>query len=41
MERMFANDLRQSKEYTLQEFKNRSRWERTTEWLMLPFSSQL
>ncbi len=41
MERMFENDLRRSKEYTLAEFKNRSLWERTTEWLMLPFRSQL
>jgi cardiolipin synthase len=41
MEQMFENDLRQSKEYTLVEFKNRSLWERTTEWLMLPFRSQL
>ena len=33
--------LQQSREYTLQEFMNRSWWERTTEWLMLPFRSQL
>jgi len=25
----------------LQEFKSRSWWERTSEWLMLPFRSQL
>lgn len=41
MEAAFEKDLRQSREYTLQEFKNRSWWERTTEWLMLPFRSQL
>jgi cardiolipin synthase len=41
METVFEKDLGQSKEYTLQEFKKRSLWERTTEWLMLPFRSQL
>lgn len=41
MEVIFEKDLQQSREYTLQEFKNRSWWERTTEWLMLPFRSQL
>ena len=41
MERVFENDRGQSKEYTLEEFQKRSLWERTTEWLMLPFRSQL
>lgn len=41
METVFEKDLREAREYTLQEFKNRSWWERTTEWLMLPFRSQL
>jgi cardiolipin synthase len=41
MEEIFEKDLQQSREYTLQEFKNRSWWERTSEWLMLPFRSQL
>ena len=41
MEAMFESDLRHSTEYTLEQFKNRSLWERTTEWLMLPFRSQL
>ena len=41
MEVMFEQDLRQSKEYTLQQFQQRSLWERTAEWLMLPFRSQL
>ncbi len=41
MENVFEKDLREAREYTLQDFKNRSWWERTTEWLMLPFRSQL
>lgn len=41
MESIYESDLARSKEYTLQNFQNRSLWERTTEWLMLPFRSQL
>jgi cardiolipin synthase A/B len=41
LENIFEHDLQKSREYTLQEFKDRSWWERTTEWLMLPFRSQL
>lgn len=41
MEAVFEKDLRAAREYTLQDFNNRSLWERTTEWLMLPFRSQL
>jgi cardiolipin synthase len=41
MEEMFEKDLRQSKDYTLQQFRDRSLWERITEELMLPFRSQL
>jgi cardiolipin synthase A/B len=41
MEAVFEKDLAQSREYTLQQFRDRSLWERTTEWLMLPFRSQL
>jgi len=41
MEQIFEKDLQQSREYTLEDFKKRSFWERTTEWLMLPFRSQL
>lgn len=41
METVFEKDLKQSREYTLRQFKNRSLRERTTEWLMLPFRSQL
>jgi cardiolipin synthase A/B len=41
MEGVFERDLTQSREYTLEQFKSRPWWERTTEWLMLPFRSQL
>lgn len=41
LEETFEKDLAQSREYTLQQFEDRSLWERTTEWLMLPFRSQL
>jgi cardiolipin synthase A/B len=41
MEAVFEKDLTQSQEYTLQQFQSRSLWERTTEWLMFPFRSQL
>ena len=40
MESVFEKDLTQAREYTLQEFQNRSLWERATEWLMIPFRSQ-
>jgi cardiolipin synthase len=41
MESIFESDLKNTREYTLDEFEHRSLWERTTEWLMLPFRSQL
>ncbi|MGI9113686.1 MAG: cardiolipin synthase B [Chthoniobacterales bacterium] len=41
MEEMFERDLGQSREYTLGQFRNRSWWERLTEFLALPFRSQL
>jgi cardiolipin synthase A/B len=41
MEAIFEKDLQQSREYTLEEFKKRSWWERVSEWFMLPFRSQL
>lgn len=41
MEAMFENDLKLSTEYTYEQFKHRSLWKRATEWLMLPFRSQL
>ena len=40
--RLFSNAiLSSSKRYTLEDFKKRSLWERLTEWLMLPFHSQV
>jgi cardiolipin synthase A/B len=41
LERAFESDLEKSREYTLDDFRKRSLWERTTEWLALPFRSQL
>ncbi len=41
METTFESDLKYSREYTLADFKNRSIWERLTEWLATPFRSQL
>ncbi|HVF71158.1 MAG TPA: phospholipase D-like domain-containing protein [Chthoniobacterales bacterium] len=41
MEEVFEKDLAQSREYTLEEFKKRPVWERVSEWLMVPFRSQL
>jgi cardiolipin synthase len=40
MESSFEKDLAQAHEYTLEQFRKRSLWERTTEWLMIPFRSQ-
>ena len=40
MESVFEKDLAQAKLYTLEDFQKRSLWERTTEWLMIPFRSQ-
>ena len=40
MESVFEKDLAQAKEYTMEDFKKRSFWERTIEWLMVPFRSQ-
>jgi cardiolipin synthase A/B len=41
MQAVFERDLKRSKRYTLEDFKKRSLWERLTEWLMLPFHSQV
>jgi cardiolipin synthase len=41
METMFEDDLKHSTQYTLEQFRGRSLWERFTEWIMLPFRSQL
>jgi len=40
MESVFEKDLAQARQYTLHEFQKRSRWERATEWLMIPLRSQ-
>jgi cardiolipin synthase len=41
MQAVFERDLQHSKPYTLEDFEKRSLWERFTEWLMLPFHSQI
>ena len=41
MEEIFTQDLGQSREYTLEQFRRRSLWERAVEWLAYPFRSQL
>ncbi len=41
MEAVFNRDLKSSKVYRLEDFENRSVWERFTEWIVLPFHSQL
>jgi cardiolipin synthase A/B len=41
MQAVFKRDLQRSKPYTLEDFKKRSLWERLTEWVMLPFHSQI
>jgi cardiolipin synthase A/B len=41
MQAVFERDLQRSREYTLEDFKKRSLWERFTEWVMLPFHSQI
>jgi cardiolipin synthase len=41
MQAVFENDLKRSKRYTLEDFEKRSLWDRFTEWLMLPFHSQI
>jgi cardiolipin synthase len=40
MEAVFEADLKQSRPYTLEQFKQRNVGERLSEWLMLPFKSQ-
>jgi cardiolipin synthase len=40
MESVFEKDLTQAREYTLDDFRKRTLWERATEWLMIPFRSQ-
>jgi cardiolipin synthase len=41
MVRVFEKDLQQSRPYVLEDFRKRSAWERISEWLVLPFHSQL
>ena len=41
MEAIFENDLRQARPYTLADFEKRTLWERSTEWLSIPFRSQM
>jgi cardiolipin synthase len=41
MDRIFALDLEKSRPYTLEDFKQRTWWERFNEWIVLPFHSQL
>lgn len=40
MESVFEKDLTQSREYTLEDFRKRTLWERATEWFAFPFRSQ-
>lgn len=41
MEKMFTEDLKQTREYTLEQFRNRPLFERMTEWITVPFHSQM
>ncbi len=41
MEEVFERDLRSAKLYTLEDFARRSLWERFSEWIMMPFHSQM
>ena len=40
MESVFEKDLTNAREYTLDDFRKRSLWERVTEWFAVPFRSQ-
>ena len=41
LQQIFETDLQQAKPYTLEDFRRRSLWDRATEYLALPFHSQL
>jgi cardiolipin synthase len=41
MDAIFERDLARSRPYTLEDFRQRTWWERFTEWIVLPFHSQL
>ena len=41
MQALFERDLLRATRYTLEDFEKRSLWDRLTEWLVLPFHSQI
>ncbi len=41
MEDVFQRDLQRARQYTLEDFEKRSLWDRFTEWVVLPFHSQI
>lgn len=41
MEALFSTDLQSSQRYTLEKFRKRGPWERLSEWVMVPFHSQM
>jgi cardiolipin synthase len=41
MEDVFQRDLQRAQQYTLEDFEKRSLWDRFTEWVVLPFHSQI
>lgn len=41
MDLVFSRDLEKAKEYKLEDFEKRTLWERFTEWIVIPFRSQL
>ncbi|OYW28195.1 MAG: hypothetical protein B7Z47_06030, partial [Chthoniobacter sp. 12-60-6] len=41
MDAIFAQDLEKARPYTQKDFKQRSLWERFTEWIIIPFHSQM
>lgn len=41
MEGVFEEDMKHSRPYKIEDFKRRGLWERFSEWLVIPFQSQL
>jgi len=41
MEKVFEEDIKKARPYLLEDFKKRSIWSRFTEWIVIPFRSQL
>ncbi len=41
MDRVFSGDLKRTREYKKEDFEKRSLWERFSEWIVIPFRSQL